>query len=134
MSTSLNPGSGSPVLICLPRYSYTYVGNINTESNRHIQARILVYRLLSSSTSYPQTVLAQKTVLLFDAPYGTLTQLWAGISAEGVGFHGKVRSAFWLFSSSVLTSYMSSTLGLIPWASIGTAQPESQDPETGKQL
>ncbi|KAK0243938.1 hypothetical protein EDD85DRAFT_180695 [Armillaria nabsnona] len=73
-------------------------GNIATELQRTLQPgvkRFLIRRIL-----YP-------------APYGALTQLYAGTSLEGADFNGKY---------------------LIPWARLGTPNPASQDEQKGKQL
>ncbi|SJL07782.1 related to Oxidoreductase, short-chain dehydrogenase [Armillaria ostoyae] len=73
-------------------------GNIATELQRTLQPgvkRFLIRRIL-----YP-------------APYGALTQLYAGTSPEGADFNGKY---------------------LIPWARLGTPNPASQDEQKGKQL
>ncbi|PFH47750.1 hypothetical protein AMATHDRAFT_6454 [Amanita thiersii Skay4041] len=51
--------------------------------------------------------------IVHDAPYGALTQLYAGTSPEGASFNGKY---------------------LIPWARIGTATPVSQNPKAGTDL
>jgi len=50
---------------------------------------------------------------LYSPAQGALTQLWAGTSPEGANFNGKY---------------------LIPWARIGSARPDSQDPNLGKEL
>ncbi|KAG6854132.1 hypothetical protein C0991_010296 [Blastosporella zonata] len=52
-------------------------------------------------------------LILHPAPYGALTQLYAGTSAAGAEFNGKY---------------------LIPWARVGEAVPATQDPELAKQL
>ncbi|KAK0464215.1 uncharacterized protein EV420DRAFT_1515391 [Desarmillaria tabescens] len=51
--------------------------------------------------------------ILYPAPYGALTQLYAGTSPEGADFNGKY---------------------FIPWARLGTPNPASQDEQKGKQL
>jgi len=51
--------------------------------------------------------------MLYQPRFGALTQLWAGTSPEGLTMNGKY---------------------LRPWARVGTAHPDSQDLELGKQL
>jgi len=51
--------------------------------------------------------------ILYEPLLGALTQLWAGTSPEGASMNGKY---------------------LRPWARVGAAHPDSQDPELGKQL
>ncbi|KAF8662085.1 hypothetical protein AX16_001195 [Volvariella volvacea WC 439] len=52
-------------------------------------------------------------LILYPAAMGALTQLYAGTSHEAANFNGKY---------------------LIPWAQVGSAIPETQVPETGRQL
>jgi len=52
-------------------------------------------------------------LMLYPVPYGALTQLYAGTSPEGKDFNGKY---------------------LIPWARMGEARADTQDPEVGRQL
>ncbi|EIM82656.1 NAD-P-binding protein [Stereum hirsutum FP-91666 SS1] len=52
-------------------------------------------------------------IISYPTPLGALTQLYAGTMPEGAKFNGKY---------------------LIPWARLGTATPESQDPKLGKKL
>ncbi|KAK7061205.1 NAD P-binding protein [Favolaschia claudopus] len=72
-------------------------GNLKTELQRHISG--LARRILDAT--------------LYPAPYGALTQLWAGTTEEGKTLGGKY---------------------LIPWARIGKANPAGLDPELGKAL
>ncbi|KDQ62478.1 hypothetical protein JAAARDRAFT_30374 [Jaapia argillacea MUCL 33604] len=51
--------------------------------------------------------------MLYPAPYGALTQLWAGTSAEGLDLNGKF---------------------LIPWARVGPVKPSTGDPKLGRDL
>jgi len=51
--------------------------------------------------------------MLYPAPFGALTQLWAGTSPEGADFNGKY---------------------LIPWAREGEIPKGADDPEIGKKL
>ncbi|EPQ56499.1 NAD P-binding protein [Gloeophyllum trabeum ATCC 11539] len=51
--------------------------------------------------------------ILYPTPYGALTQLWAGTSAEGLTLNGKYA---------------------IPWARVGPARKDTADPELGKEL
>ncbi|KAF5326839.1 hypothetical protein D9619_004230 [Psilocybe cf. subviscida] len=73
-------------------------GNLKSELTRHISAaeRFLLGLLI-----------------LYPVPLGALTQLYAGTSAEGVGFNGKY---------------------LIPWARMGTANPAGEDPTLAAEL
>jgi NAD(P)-dependent dehydrogenase (short-subunit alcohol dehydrogenase family) len=52
-------------------------------------------------------------LILYPAPYGALTPLWAGTSLEGKDFNGKY---------------------LIPWARLGEPAIETQDPNVGSEL
>ncbi|TFK96600.1 NAD(P)-binding protein [Pterulicium gracile] len=52
-------------------------------------------------------------VILYDAPYGALTQLWAGTTDEGLKYGGKY---------------------LIPWAREGRPNPRTNDEKTGDEL
>ncbi|KAI0031849.1 NAD-P-binding protein [Vararia minispora EC-137] len=73
-------------------------GNLRTDLQRHVPTpfrQILQYGLL-----YP-------------APYGALTPLWAGTSAETLDMNGKF---------------------LIPWARLGECRPEANDPEISRKL
>ncbi|KAF8158889.1 hypothetical protein K438DRAFT_1731914 [Mycena galopus ATCC 62051] len=72
-------------------------GNIKTELQRHV----------------PGLVRSMMNIVLYPAPYGALTQLWAGTTDEGKTLGGKY---------------------LIPWARVGKANPAALDPETGKAL
>ena len=51
--------------------------------------------------------------MLFPAPMGAITQLWAGTSPEGAGMNGKY---------------------LIPWARYGDVRREAKDPSLGEKL
>ncbi|KAG6915146.1 hypothetical protein DXG01_013041 [Tephrocybe rancida] len=72
-------------------------GNIRTDLQRHIP-------------SFFDTILDWS---LYPAPYGALTQLYAGTSAAGAELNGKY---------------------LIPWARVGRAISATDDPELWKQL
>ncbi|KAJ7459941.1 hypothetical protein FB451DRAFT_1505964 [Mycena latifolia] len=72
-------------------------GNLKTELQRHLSS---VTRTVLGSIVYP-------------APYGALTQLWAGTTEEGTKLGGKY---------------------LIPWARVGNMPPGSSDPAAGKAL
>ncbi|KAI0053804.1 NAD(P)-binding protein [Auriscalpium vulgare] len=52
-------------------------------------------------------------LMLYPAPYGAITQLWAGTSSETADLNGKY---------------------LIPWARVGECRPEANDPELGQKL
>jgi len=52
-------------------------------------------------------------LILYPAPYGALTQLWAGVSPEGAYLNGEY---------------------LIPWARVGQVRPEARDPRIGERL
>jgi len=52
-------------------------------------------------------------MILFDVEHGALTQLWAGTSPEASGLNGKY---------------------LIPFAHVGSASVETQNPQTGQEL
>jgi len=72
-------------------------GNIKTDLQRYmkgIQAKIV-------------------DMILWPAPYGALTQLWAGTTAEGAGFSGKY---------------------LVPWARIGKAPASTENVALGEKL
>ncbi|KAF5315257.1 hypothetical protein D9619_006956 [Psilocybe cf. subviscida] len=51
--------------------------------------------------------------MLYPAPFGALTQLWAGTSPEGTSMNGKY---------------------LIPWARVGKANPVGEDPQLAGEL
>ncbi|TDL27093.1 NAD-binding protein [Rickenella mellea] len=72
-------------------------GNLKTDLQRHAPA--LVRSIMNS--------------ILYPAPYGALTQLYAGTSPDGADMNGKY---------------------LIPWARIGTPRKETSDPEAGVKL
>ncbi|TDL27094.1 NAD-binding protein [Rickenella mellea] len=72
-------------------------GNLKTDLQRHVPS--LLRKILDLS--------------LYPAPYGALTQLYAGTSPGGADLNGKY---------------------LIPWARVGTARKDSSDPETGVSL
>ncbi|KAI0631524.1 NAD-P-binding protein [Trametes polyzona] len=72
-------------------------GNLNTELARHSSKLV---RFLMKFLLYP-------------APLGALTQLYAGTTPEGANLGGKY---------------------LIPWARIGRARKETDDPELGRKL
>ncbi|KAI0040865.1 NAD(P)-binding protein [Auriscalpium vulgare] len=52
-------------------------------------------------------------ILVYDVPFGALTQLRAGTAPEGADWNGKF---------------------LIPWARIGKANPKAEDPAVGEKL
>ncbi|KAF7978162.1 hypothetical protein HWV62_1344 [Athelia sp. TMB] len=52
-------------------------------------------------------------MMLYEPSYGALTPLWAGTTDAGKDLNGKY---------------------LIPWARVGSARPDSQDPEVGQKL
>ncbi|KAG8747716.1 hypothetical protein FRC10_011843 [Ceratobasidium sp. 414] len=60
-------------------------------------------------------------MLLWPAPYGALTQLYAGTAPEGAELSGKA-------ILTVVAQY------LIPWARIFKARPDTQDEEAGQRL
>ncbi|CAK5284144.1 unnamed protein product [Mycena citricolor] len=79
-------------------------GNLRTELLRHtpsVQAKIIDF------------------LFLYPAPYGALTQLWAGTSEQGASMNGKARNS----------SYY-----LIPWARIGNTPKGGNDLEAQKAL
>jgi len=73
-------------------------GNIKSDLQRHFPP-------------FLRSILNQ--TILYDTPFGALTQLYAGTVPEAVGLGGKY---------------------LIPWARVGTPLKETQDPELGKKL
>ncbi|TFY71120.1 hypothetical protein EVG20_g1896 [Dentipellis fragilis] len=104
VSISLNPGQNSlfggrfPLSSVLRSVSHTHsTGNLKTDLQRYLSGfrKAWIDRIL-----YP-------------APMGALTQLWAGTSPETADFNGKF---------------------LIPWARLGEARKETGDPEVGKRL
>ncbi|OCH84893.1 NAD-P-binding protein [Obba rivulosa] len=72
-------------------------GNLKTDLQRHGSA---IGNILGAPLLYP-------------APMGALTQLWAGTTPEGAAVGGKY---------------------LIPWARVGAARKETDDPLTGQKL
>jgi len=76
--------------------------------------------------------------MLYPAPMGALTQLWAGTTEEGGKQSGKVRpknplrerrpTLIHFFLVRTPTQY------LVPWARVGSAKKETNDPETGRKL
>ncbi|KAI0039261.1 hypothetical protein FA95DRAFT_1504410 [Auriscalpium vulgare] len=52
-------------------------------------------------------------ILVYDIPFGALTQLRAGTAPEGADWNGKF---------------------LIPWVRIGRANPKAEDPAVGERL
>ncbi|KAH6912196.1 hypothetical protein BKA70DRAFT_1266949 [Coprinopsis sp. MPI-PUGE-AT-0042] len=72
-------------------------GNLKTELQRHT-APLATFFI---------------NMILYPAPMGALTQLWAGTSDEGLNMNGKY---------------------LIPWARYGNANPVAQDPKLGEDL
>ncbi|KAI0266574.1 NAD-P-binding protein [Gloeopeniophorella convolvens] len=73
-------------------------GNLRTDLQRHLN------RFTQSLLYY---------LVLYPAPFGALTQLWAGTSPETLDHNGKF---------------------LIPWARVGPTPPKADDPEIGKRL
>ncbi|KAL0961452.1 hypothetical protein HGRIS_006397 [Hohenbuehelia grisea] len=72
-------------------------GNLKTDLQRH-------------RTSLERTLM---NWMLHPAPYGALTQLWAGTTSDPEALNGKY---------------------LIPWARLGKSQPVGEDPALGKKL
>ena len=101
VSTSLNPG------------------NLKTELQRHmssIQERIVVCPYLLSTHKFRDTVFLLSTsqdFLLYPAPLGALTQLYAGVAPEAQDLNGAY---------------------LIPWARVGDTRADAKDPKTAEEL
>ena len=55
----------------------------------------------------------QDAIFSYPAPFGALTQLWAGTMPETADYNGKY---------------------LIPWARVGEPRADTQDPKTGQEL
>ncbi|KAI0710962.1 NAD(P)-binding protein [Earliella scabrosa] len=72
-------------------------GNLKTDLQRHIS------KVESALTN----------IMLYPAPMGALTQLYAGTTVEGANLGGQY---------------------LIPWARVGKAKRETEDPEVGRRL
>jgi len=72
-------------------------GNLTTNLGRHT----------------PAAVMMLLRWLFSPAPYGALTQLYAGISPDTVNLNGEY---------------------LIPWARVGKMRPEARNPELGQRL
>ncbi|KAI5115554.1 hypothetical protein M0805_001883 [Coniferiporia weirii] len=72
-------------------------GNLKTELQRHVSS--LQLRIMN--------------LMMYPAPLGALTQLWAGTMPETAEYNGKY---------------------LIPWARLGEPRKDTQDPETGVKL
>lgn len=76
VSTSMNPGMSTDHPFAMTRAAYCISeGNLRTELQRHTN------RILLFFTEW----------MLYPAPFGALTQLWAGTSSEGLQANGKVR-------------------------------------------
>jgi len=73
-------------------------GNIKTDLLRHLPW-------------FVQSIMNR--MMLYDTPFGALTQLYAGTMPEAATLNGKY---------------------LVPWARVGTALEETQDPELGNKL
>ncbi|KAF7368945.1 NAD(P)-binding protein [Mycena venus] len=88
-------------------------GNLKTGLTRHIAGAVKLFII---------------NLMLYPAPYGALTQLWAGTTNEGATFGGKVECFHLLRYAEADTSAQY----LIPWARIGTSP--STDPAAEKAL
>ncbi|KAJ8094649.1 short-chain alcohol dehydrogenase [Marasmius tenuissimus] len=69
--------------------------------------------------------------LFSPAPYGALTQLWAGVSPETADMNGKAGGTCF-----ILRAYqcLRTVQYLIPWARVGQTRPETTDPKIGAEL
>ncbi|THH03891.1 hypothetical protein EW145_g5923 [Phellinidium pouzarii] len=87
-------------------------GNLKTELQRYVNKWQSAILFISFTDMFCSAFIFQYWILV-PASKGALTQLWAGTMPETAEYNGKY---------------------LIPWARLGKASAESQDPETGKQL
>ena len=68
---------------------------------------------------------------MYPAPYGALTQLWAGTMPEAATFNGEVRARV---SSWCRLISDGAVQFLIPWARVGKCRHEMYDPKETEKL
>ncbi|TDL27096.1 hypothetical protein BD410DRAFT_836171 [Rickenella mellea] len=86
---------------------------ISTSAHHSSDGKVRILTTSSSTHLFGAIERALTSLILFPAPYGALTQLWAGTTSGGASLNGKY---------------------LIPWARVGEAKKECYDPEIGKKL
>jgi retinol dehydrogenase-12 len=84
-------------------------GNLKSELQRHSSSLVkfvFVSDHQRTQVCHKLTLTLPQDLITYPAHFGALTQLWAGTSAEGVGFNGKY---------------------LWPWARVGKCAPQAAD-------
>ena len=73
--------------------------------------------------------------MLYPAPYGALTPLFAGTMPEALAYNGEVRPGVLRrrYPASHVESIMDVQF-MIPWARLGKCRPEVYDDEVGNRL